>query len=146
MESGKNEGGLFNFFTDGAYSPIRNQGGWAYYCPELHLRVCGEQTETTNNRMELMAVIKALEFIVDSNLTANEFILNTDSMYVIGGLFLDWQENTNLDLWKRVTDLLDEFVVQGKKLSYNHVKGHTGIYENELVDQLAVKMSQYGNN
>ena len=63
---------IFNFFTDGAYSPTRNQGGWAYYCPELHLRVCGEQIETTNNRMELTAVIKALEFIIDSNLEVKE--------------------------------------------------------------------------
>ena len=136
----------FNFFTDGAYSPARNQGGWAYYCPELHLRVCGEQRETTNNRMEITAVIKALEFIIDSELDVKEIILNTDSMYVIGGLFLDWRENSNFDLWEEITDLLDEFVARGKKLSYNHVKGHVGIYENELVDQLAVKMSQYGYN
>ena len=137
---------IFNFFTDGAYSPARNQGGWAYYCPELHLRVCGEQIETTNNRMELTAVIKALEFIIDSNLEVKEITLNTDSMYVIGGLFLNWQENSNLDLWEKATDLLDEFIARGKKLSYNYVKGHACITENELVDQLAVKMSQYGYN
>lgn len=146
MEFGKFDNMIFNIFTDGAYSPSKNQGGWAYYCPELYLRVCGQQKETTNNRMELTAVIKALEFIIDSNLEEKEFTLNTDSMYVIGGLFLNWQENSNFDLWEKVTDLLDEFVARGKKLTYNHVKGHSGIPENELVDQLAVKMSQYGDN
>ena len=52
-----------NIFTDGAYSPKTEKGGWAVYCPELRLRMCGAVKDTTNNRMELLSAIKALEFV-----------------------------------------------------------------------------------
>ena len=64
-----------NIFTDGAYSPKTKKGGWAVYCPELRLRMCGAVKDTTNNRMELLSAIKALEFIDDTHLHLEELVI-----------------------------------------------------------------------
>ena len=61
-----------DIYTDGAYSGLRKVGGWAFYIPELHIRVCGKVENTTNNRMELIGAIKALEFVDESNIEDKE--------------------------------------------------------------------------
>lgn len=133
-----------DLYTDGAFSPSRNQGGWCYYLPELHLCSCGSQSNTTNNRMELTAVIKALELLV--KVDVKQIKLYSDSMYVLGGMFLNWSKASNNDLWEVLIQLTNKLLLQGKELVYEHINGHIGIKENELVDTLAVKMSQNGNS
>lgn len=128
-----------DFYTDGAFSPSRNCGGWAVYCPELNLRICGKEKETTINRMELTAVINALEFIIDSNLPYKNINIYSDSMYVVGGLELNWTKNKNEDLWDKV-----QFLREGlfdKVIKFIHVSGHSDIEGNEVADSLAVKAS-----
>ena len=53
---------VINFYTDGAYSPVTQTGGWAVYCPELKLKVTSQERGTTNNRREMTAAITALEY------------------------------------------------------------------------------------
>ena len=130
-------------FTDGACRVNPGPGGWGvllrYKGSEKTLY--GAEPETTNNRMELMAAIRALE-----SLTRQCSVkLTTDSQYVQKGI-TEWLPNwkrrgwktaakkpvKNADLWKR----LDE-AVAGHEVEWHWVKGHSGHPENELADALA---------
>ena len=133
---------MIEIYTDG--SCLKNPdgpGGWAFcYIPEkleklgkLESKVIivsdGEKS-TTNNRMELTAVIEALRFIGDDVKT--EYKIYTDSQLTIKCATGIWKRNKNLDLWK----LYDKYS-KGKKLNFEWVKGHSGNTYNELVDQAA---------
>ena len=130
-------------FTDGACSGNPGPGGWAcllrYKKKEKELS--GGESQTTNNRMELTAVIEGLKQLKESCLVH----LSTDSKYVMDGVtkYLDtWVQNgwkksnkkpvLNMDLWQ---DLIQELARH--KIKWNWVKGHAGHPENERVDTLA---------
>lgn len=130
---------MINVYTDGAYSPNRDCGGWAFYIPELHVRVVGNKEHTTINQMELTAAIKALEFISDSNLSDKEITIYSDSMYLVGGASLGWSTAVNTDLWDQLQFI--QSLLFDKTLHFVHVDGHSGNKGNEIVDQLAVKLS-----
>ncbi len=135
-----------DIFTDGACSGNPGPGGWGAV-----LRFAGKEKElsggeknTTNNRMELTAVIKALEALKEPC----EVRLVTDSKYVADGLSngwaRSWQKNgwrkadkkpaLNSDLWERLLTLTD---IHGVTVEW--VKGHAGHPENERCDRLAVE-------
>ena len=110
-------------------------GGWAF------VALNGEEKiksaffpipNTTNNRMEIQAVLEACEWCKANNIT--EFIVYSDSMYVIGTMSMGWKRNKNNDLWEQ----MDE-VVKDLKVHWKHVKGHEGNKYNELCDALAVQ-------
>ena len=84
---------------------------------------------TTNNRMEILAVLNAVELFKNTTQSVNIY---TDSMYVVGSLTLNWKRNTNLDLWEKFNsyDL--------SKFNFLHVKGHNDNKYNEMCDDLAV--------
>lgn len=135
-------------FTDGACSGNPGPGGWAFI---LRHRRTGRQIEqsgaeawTTNNRMELLAVIRGLEAL--KRPTSVELV--TDSQYVARGLAewlprwkaRGWRLTTssskqlkNLELWQRLDKLLSRHQVQVR-----HIPSHTGHPENERCDRLAV--------
>ena len=129
---------VVKIYTDGAYAPSRNKGGWAFVVikdnKKIHSSFFGEE-ETTNNRMEIQAVIEALIWAKENKLTKIEIF--TDSMYVIGTMSKNWKRNKNHDLW----EILDELVLN-MTISWNHVKGHEGDKYNELCDALAVEASK----
>ena len=130
-------------YTDGACLGNPGPGGWGallrYGTTERELS--GGEPETTNNRMEMMAIIQALETLK----TGCEIELYTDSQYVLKG-FTEWLEGwkvrnwktadkkpvKNVDLWQR----LDEAAIR-HKIHWHWVKGHNGHEENERVDELA---------
>lgn len=135
-------------FTDGACSGNPGPGGWGTIlrCKGKEKELCGGEKETTNNRMELTAVIiglKALKFPCKVTIT-------TDSKYVVDGITKGWAEGwrangwvkkdkkpaLNPDLWG---ELLDE--IAKHEVNFVWVKGHAGHPENERCDFLAV--SQY---
>lgn len=129
-----------NIFTDGAYSPKTEKGGWAVYCPELRLRMCGSVKDTTNNRMELLSAIKALEFIDDTNLHLEELVIYSDSKYLVETMNKVYQQKTNLDLWGQLDDLVSNMLFPVK---FVHIKGHTGEDNgNNIADILANLVSQ----
>ena len=132
-------------FTDGACSGNPGPGGYgAILRYGEHIKeLSGGEEQTTNNRMELTAVITALEALKEPCLV----ILTTDSKYVVDGIekgwAKSWRENgwkkkdkkpaLNPDLWGRLLDLLEVHEVK-----FNWVKGHASHPENEKGDELAV--------
>ncbi|MBQ5840656.1 MAG: ribonuclease HI [Clostridia bacterium] len=132
-------------FTDGACSGNPGKGGWGailrYGTTEKEL--CGGATETTNNRMELTAVIEALSALKEPCRVR----LTSDSKYVIDaitkGWVYGWKQNgwrkadkkpaLNVDLWEQLLPLLERHEVE-----FVWVKGHDGHPENERCDALAV--------
>jgi ribonuclease HI len=130
-------------FTDGACSGNPGPGGWgAILRSGTHEKeICGGERMTTNNRMELMAAIKALEALKKPNTV----MLYTDSRYVMDGLtkwLPRWKANgwkttdkkpvKNADLWRA----LDE-VASLHDVVWRWVRGHDGHLENERADALA---------
>ena len=132
-------------FTDGACSGNPGPGGWGavlrYNGVEKEL--CGGEKETTNNRMELTAVIAALSALKEPC----RVLLTTDSQYVVNGIEKGgarsrrahgWrkQDKTpalNADLWEPLLSLCETHEV-----TFRWVKGHAGHPENERCDKLAV--------
>lgn len=130
-------------FTDGACRGNPGPGGWGvllrYKGQEKELK--GSDSDTTNNRMELMAAIQGLESLTRDS----KIILTTDSRYVQDGItqwIHNWKKNgwktaakkpvKNVDLWQRLDLAIIEHDVE-----WHWVKGHSGHDENERVDQLA---------
>jgi len=129
---------ILNFYTDGACAVQRRAGGWAFFCPELSLQLCGNMKNTTNNVMEIVAVLNVLKYIYDSHINSEQVNIYSDSMYVIGTITRNWKINTNQRYWDlifRYLNLIDT------PLNFQHVYGHNGLEGNEKVDHLAVIMS-----
>jgi ribonuclease HI len=130
-------------FTDGACKGNPGPGGWGALLRygSIEKGLCGGETNTTNNRMELMAAIEGLSALK----SPCEVSLTTDSQYVRKGIsewMPRWKANgwrtankqpvKNQDLWQR----LDE-MEQYHRVVWHWVKGHSGHRENEIADQLA---------
>ena len=130
-------------FTDGACLGNPGPGGWAALLRYKTVEKCisGGERDTTNNRMELMAAIRALE----SLRRASTVHLTTDSQYVKQGIeqwLSRWQANgwrtsdkkpvKNQDLWERLAA-----ATAAHKVEWRWTRGHSGHPENEQVDKLA---------
>lgn len=137
-------------YTDGGCSGNPGPGGWAYIILNGTAEdfASGGERDTTNNRMELMAVISALEKIVQMGVPADRGIrLYTDSQYVRNGIS-QWIKNWVRNGWKTASgqpvknrDLWEALLELEKRLSvdWNWVKGHSGDLHNEFCDDLVQK-------
>ncbi len=144
-------------FTDGAARGNPGPGGWGSIVSigEKVTEFGGGESNTTNNRMELTAVIEAFNFVYKSlrlNLGAKpapKMVIYTDSSYVLNGATIwvhDWQRNNwktktkkavlNQDLWKKLSNLLQRLQTEWKL-----VKGHTGTAGNERCDVIATSFA-----
>ena len=134
---------MIKIYTDGACKGNPGVGGWGAIImqDEKNIELFGGENETTNNRMELMAVIMALKK-TSSNL---ELTIYTDSTYVQKGIS-EWIKNWKVNNWRssnkkpvKNKDLwveLDE-AVGSRKIYWEWVKGHAGNEGNEKADELA---------
>lgn len=145
----KSEWPLVELYSDGACSGNPGPGGWAFILRHMatgkEKESSGAERETTNNQMELLAVIRGLESLH----RPCRVHLFTDSTYVGKGLtewLAGWKRRgwkregkpiKNLELWKR----LDELSLK-HQLRFTHVRGHSGHRENERCDELAVAAYQ----
>ena len=128
-------------YTDGAASGNPGPGGWGavLLCKGLRKELSGGFSLTTNNRMELLAVINGLEAIRWDRATVHIY---SDSTYVVksveegwldGWLARGWKKTKNVDLWRRFLPLRERH-----ELHFHWVKGHAENPENECCDRLAV--------
>ena len=120
-------------YTDGASSGNPGPGGWGVVlvCGNLRKELSGGFALTTNNRMELLAVIKGLEAIRWRGAVVEVW---SDSQYVVNTVTKGWKRKKNHDLWA-----LYDSVSQRFNLSFHWIKGHAGHPENECCDRLAVQ-------
>jgi ribonuclease HI len=134
---------FIELFTDGACKGNPGVGGWGALMRfgETEKRLFGAEMETTNNRMELMAVICSLEALTEPCSVS----ITTDSKYVLQGMtewLANWKRRNwqtaakkpvmNVDLWKRLDAAADVHQIE-----WHWVKGHSGHRENEIADELA---------
>ena len=129
-------------FTDGACDPNPGPGGWAALLKiGKHQKIMtGSESNTTNNRMELVAAIRALQALKDPC----KIVFFTDSQYLKKGItewMPQWQKRNwrrkggvlaNIDLWQELAT-----AIQPHKINWHWVRGHAGNRENQLVDRLA---------
>ena len=121
---------MITIYTDGACLGNPGPGGWGAVITGDGIKrsVHGSNPHTTNNRMEIMAVVEGLRNISDKS----EVAVFSDSTYVINTMTKNWKRNKNKDLW----DLLDQEVTS-RAVSWHWVKGHSGDPLNEEADRLA---------
>ncbi len=139
-------------YTDGACSGNPGRGGYGAI-----LRFNGNEKElsggfrdTTNNRMEIMGAITALEALREpcevTVVTDSQYLVNSiEKRWVFGWKARGWRRGKNepvqnIDLWKRLLPLLERH-----RVSFQWIRGHAGHPENERCDALAVAASQAGN-
>ena len=143
-------------FTDGACSENPGPGGWAavFNTANKCSTISGNEKTTTNNRMELKAVIEAFKRVLIKNKNA-EYELYSDSAYVVNSInngWIDkWQQNNwkttknddvkNRDLWEEFAYLKNKVESLGIYIQIIKIKGHAGNTFNELVDKLAKEES-----
>ena len=141
----------FIIYTDGACSGNPGPGGWAFVAVEssgtcTKVESSGSELNTTNNRMELTAVINGISFI--KAIAYSSMLILTDSKYIVDAVNQGWLNSwvsknwkksdgksvLNQDLWSKLLELMSIYNV-----SFQWVKGHAGIPENERCDELARK-------
>jgi len=135
---------VVRIYTDGACRGNPGPGGWGAVLRfgDKKKLLYGGDPETTNNRMELTAVIKALECLKGNKWPVE---ITTDSKYVLQGItewIAGWKRKgwktaskkpvLNVELWQELDALVSQF-----QINWHWVKGHSGHPENELADQLA---------
>ncbi len=141
----KNDLKMVEMFTDGACSGNPGPGGYGVILRygDVEKELCGSSFDTTNNRMELMAVIEGLKALK----VPCHVVIQTDSKYVVDsvtkGWVYGWKKNNwkksdktmalNVDLWQQLLSLLEVHNVK-----FNWIKGHNGHVENERCDKMAV--------
>lgn len=143
------------FYVDGAYSSKTEMGGWAAICLEDDMIIdeqSGYEPYSTNNRMELTAILSALENANTIETTQTKVIIYTDSAYISNafnqGWYLTWMKNgwrtadrqevKNQDLWKRIVALFIK-LKNNVGLEVVKVQSHSNNTWNNYVDLLAVK-------
>tara|TARA_Y100000590_G_scaffold73593_1_gene81061 strand:+ start:2268 stop:3167 length:900 start_codon:yes stop_codon:yes gene_type:complete len=126
---------VIDIYTDGACSGNPGPGGWGAI-----VIIDGQQTvlkgglaKTTNNRMEMMAVIEGLRALPPKSIVT----IHTDSTYITNTMTKGWRRKANLDLWQEIDDLVDK-----QSVTWKWVKAHAGNPLNELADSIAFKESQ----
>ena len=139
-------------YTDGACVGNPGPGGWAaiVLLENEKKELFGGEILTTNNRMELIAAIKGLEYCAkqeEKQPSLKNVKIFTDSTYVKEGITVwinSWEKNNwktagkksvkNIDLWKKLKEL-----IQSKQVEWNWIKGHSEDPMNDLADKLAKK-------
>jgi ribonuclease HI len=136
---------MITIYTDGAAKGNPGPGGYGVVLKyKEHRKEISEGfRRTTNNRMELLAVIAGLESLKQDG---QEVIIYSDSKYVVDAVEKGWiwgwekknfKDKKNPDLWKRFIEIYKKH-----KVKFEWLKGHAGDIENEICDKLAVKASE----
>ena len=138
---------MITIYTDGAARGNPGPGGWGaiVLSDDRAIEIGGDSPQSTNNRMELTAAIKAIEFATENLTPGDSMEVNTDSEYVMKGItewIKTWQAKSwktankkavkNLDLWEQLL-----IVTEDREIKWSYVAGHSGHALNERCDEIA---------
>ena len=126
----------YSLYTDGAYSPSRQQGGIGLVIlrdQDIVSVYSRSYKNTTNIKMELVAVMHGIKSIKKP---ISSLDIYTDSMYVIGCATLNYKRKANLEYWKLFDELYDKLKTLCPIIRWHHVYGHTRNKWNEYCDDL----------
>jgi ribonuclease HI len=129
---------MIQVYCDGACSGNPGPGGWAFVIPALNVEKSGYVEATTNNRMEITAVIEAISYLSSTNkrnYSDRRLEIITDSQYVVNSMTKGWRKLKNTDLWGALAFLLS----LGWQITWTWVKGHSDNPHNARCDELAVQ-------
>ena len=144
-------------YTDGSSLGNPGPGGWGTVVvidEKIEHELGGHHKDTTNNRMEMQAVIEALKYVISKeNPTEKmEVIIHADSAYVLGGVTTwvsNWEKNgwvtsnkkpvMNKEIWQELISLVRVF---NGNLSWKKVKGHSGHVYNDRADEIATEKAR----
>ena len=142
-------------YTDGACSENPGPGGWAsvWICDDNIKVKSGCNPKTTNNQMELTAVVVSLRRIVSNHCKGDTYEVYSDSAYVVNSINNNWIDRwrlngwktskgddvKNVELWIECLKLLSQMKQMGIKITFIKVKGHSGDTLNEYADEIAKK-------
>lgn len=142
-------------YTDGACSENPGPGGWAsvWICDDNIKVKSGCNPKTTNNQMELTAVVVSLRRIVSNHCKGDTYEIYSDSAYVVNSINNNWIDRwrlngwktskgddvKNIELWMECLKLLSQIRQMGIKITFIKVKGHSGDTLNEYADEIAKK-------
>lgn len=127
----------YTIYTDGAYSAARNKGGIGFVILEddkIVAKYSKMYENSTNQRMEQMAAIVALESIIEPS----EVTIVSDSQYVVCTYTKNWKRKANTDLWER----FDAAIAKHSKVMFEWCKGHSDNKYNKICDELAQSASK----
>lgn len=147
------------FYTDGSSNPRTKEGGWAFCLTNdpksknIVYKDCGHKKDTTNNRMELVAVINALHYGYFNLGNTKKIQVYSDSEYVSNPIYFgwlnDWRKNNwikndgsetkNADLWEEMYQVLKKYKFRKIQVDIMWVKGHNGHFFNDVCDKMAKK-------
>jgi ribonuclease HI len=142
-------------YCDGACSGNPGQGGWGIIVifSDSIIELGGYQSQTTNNQMEILAAIRALEFVQKQKLAVSKITVYTDSSYLINAItkwIFGWIKNNwvtlegdsvkNKEYFHELLGLVKN--LEPAKIDWRYVPGHRGVVGNERVDQIAVAFSK----
>lgn len=144
---------IVKIYTDGACSGNPGPGGWSVVVNTAKecKQYSGGEPNTTNNRMELTAVIQCFKRVLKTEDKDTKFEVYSDSAYVVNainnGWVQSWKKNRwqakqkepvkNQDLWEQMLVCLEAIKESGQQVSLIKIKGHSGNTFNELCDKLA---------
>ncbi len=122
-------------YTDGSCLGNPGPGGWGavliHNGKEKH--ISGNEIDTTNNRMEMTAIIKAFEFLHKHKLQDKDLFVYSDSSLIINTFNKGWKRKANRDLWAEL-----EKLTAWLNITWTWIKGHSTNKHNNLADELAV--------
>lgn len=147
------DGAMIHIYTDGACEPNPGAGGWAFVVFDRSQEVNnrnGGSRYTTNNIMEMTAILAALEYAVFSGLDATKTLIYSDSQYCVKGC-MSWRHKWKQDGWKRgQKPLANDGLWMAIDAAHDAfpckivwVRGHSGVPGNERADRLAAKGRKY---
>jgi len=133
------ENSEIHIHTDGSCSGNPGPGGWGavIHFDDEEIKISGGEKDTTNNRMEMTAIIEALKWLREKDLLERSIEIFSDSNLIIQTMNKGWKKKANIDLWAEM-DKQRAWL----NITWTWVKGHADNKYNNLADELAVSETQ----
>lgn len=135
---------IVKIYTDGSSLGNPGPGGFGAIIKidDKKVIVKGGASDTTNNRMEMSAIIAALYYISKNFPQVKKCSVYSDSSLIIQSILQGWKRKKNIDLWAKLDKQIEKF----DYISWNWIRGHNGHIENTQADRIAVRESTKRKN